>query len=130
MARNTRNDGGSTQAEGAEDVRTTAVGIMSEAQERVRAGAEKAAEVLPDAVASAQVAARESQRALREMSDQSLMIGASFSIGLSVGLFISGANRLLVFFVLAPAAAMLATLLGREQGTTGQLGGPGIGGAA
>jgi len=116
MARNSRNNGGGTEtAEAGEDIRATAVGMMSEAQERVRASAEKAAEKLPEAVATAQVAARDTQRMLGEMSDQSLMIGASFSIGLGVGLFISGWNRLLVFFVLAPAAAMLATLFNRQD---------------
>lgn len=118
MARSTRNNGGTADtSDVAQDVRASAIGMMGEAQEKVRASAEKAAEKLPEAVATAQVAARDTQRALGEMSDQSLMIGASFSIGLGVGLFISGWNRLLVFFVLAPAAAMLATLFDRQKGT-------------
>jgi uncharacterized membrane protein YdbT with pleckstrin-like domain len=118
VARSTRNNGETAgTAEVAQDVRAAAVGMMSEAQEKVRASAEKAAEKLPEAVATAQGAARDTQRALGEMSDQSLMIGASFSIGLGVGLLISGWNRLLVFFVLAPAAAMLATLFDRQKAT-------------
>lgn len=98
-----------------EDLRDSAIAMMSGAQERIKAGVGKAAEVMPEAVASAQVAARDTQRALDQMSDQGLLVGASFSLGLGVGLLVSGANRLIVFLVLAPAAAMLATLMGREK---------------
>ncbi len=48
------------------------------------------------------------------MPNQGLVVGTSFSIGLGVGLFMSGANRLLVLLALAPAAAMAATLIARE----------------
>jgi hypothetical protein len=111
MARETRHNGDSPDPE---DVRGSAIAMMAGAQERIRSGVEKAAEAMPDAMASAQVAARDTQRALDQMSDQGLLAGASFSLGLGVGLLVSGANRLLVFLVLAPAAAMLATLMGRE----------------
>jgi len=98
-----------------EDVRQSAYAMMNGAQERIRAGVEKAAEVMPDAMAGAQVAARDTQRRLDEMSEQSLLAGASFSLGLAIGLFVSGANRLLVALTLMPAAAMLTTLMGREK---------------
>jgi hypothetical protein len=111
MARQTRNNGDTPETE---DLRGSAIAMMAGAQERIRSGVEKAAEAMPDAMASAQVAARDTQRALDQMSDQGLLVGASFSLGLGVGLLVSGANRLLVFLVLAPAAAMLATLMGRE----------------
>jgi hypothetical protein len=111
MARETRHNGDSPDPE---DVRGSAIAMMAGAQERIRSGVEKAAEAMPDAMASAQVAARDTQRALDQMSDQGLLAGASFSLGLGVGLLVSGTNRLLVFLVLAPAAAMLATLMGRE----------------
>ena len=39
-------------------------------------------------------------------------------LGLGVGLFTSGANRLLVLLALAPAAAMAATLVAREEETS------------
>jgi hypothetical protein len=100
------------------------VGVMAGAQdaaERIRSSAEKAAEKaaerLPDAMAGAQVAARDTQRALDEMPNQALIIGTSFSLGLGVGLFLTGSNRLLVLAALAPAAAMAATLLSREPST-------------
>ena len=103
----------------AQESRKSAVGVVAggaqEAAEKVRLGAERAAERLPDAVAGAQVAARDTQRALDEMPNQALLLGTSFSIGLGVGLFLTGSNRLLVLAALAPAAAMAATLLGREE---------------
>jgi hypothetical protein len=109
-----------------DDARQSAFAMMTGAQERIRAGVEKAAEVMPDAVAGAHVAARESQRRLDEMSDQTLLAGASFSLGLSIGLFISGTSRLLVALTMVPAAAMLTTLMGREK----QAAGDGSGSAA
>lgn len=95
------------------------VGVMTNAQDAaqaLRSTAEKAAERLPEAVAGAQTAARDTQRALEGMPNQALIMGTSFSIGLGTGLFLSGANRLLVVLSLAPAAAMVATLLAREEG--------------
>jgi hypothetical protein len=115
MARQTRQSRQNGDSPEGEDLRGSAIAMMAGAQERIKAGVEKAAEKMPEAVASAQVAARDTQRALDQMSDQRLLVGASFSLGLGVGLLVSGANRLLVFFVLAPAAAMLATLMGRED---------------
>jgi hypothetical protein len=52
------------------------------------------------------------------MPNQGLVVGTSFSIGLGVGLFMSGANRILVLLALGPAAAMAATLVAREDEST------------
>lgn len=116
MARQNRHNGDSPEVE---DLRGSAIAMMAGAQERIRAGVDKAAEVMPEAMASAHGAARDTQRALDQMSDQGLLAGAAFSLGLGVGLLVSGGNRLLVFLVLAPAAAMLATLMGRDNGPSG-----------
>ncbi len=94
------------------------VGVLAGAQDAadmVRSTAERAAERWPEAVAGAQTAARDTQRALERVPNQGLVIGTSFSLGLGVGLFMTGANRLLVLLALAPAAAMAATLLGRDD---------------
>jgi hypothetical protein len=99
-------DGAFSTAQGAADV--------------VKTTYERAAERLPDAVDKAQVAARDTQKALERMPNQGLVIGTSFSLGLGVGLFMSGANRLLVLLALAPAAAMAATLVAREEETSTQ----------
>jgi hypothetical protein len=112
--RSTANGGASDEARGA------LVGVMSTAQdaaERVKTVAETAAERLPDAMASAQVAMTDTQRALDELPNQALVIGTSFSLGLGVGMFLTGTNRLLVLVALVPAAAMAATLVGRGSAT-------------
>lgn len=98
--------------------RKASVGVMSGAQEAaelVKSTAERAAEHWPEAVAGAQTYARDTQKRLDQMPNQGLVIGTSFSLGLGVGLFMSGANRLLVLLSLAPAAAMAATLLSRNE---------------
>jgi len=89
--------------------------MMAGAQERIKAGVGKAAEAMPDDMASAQSAARDTQRRLDSMTDDNLLAGASFSLGLAIGLFVSGSNRLLVALTLVPAAAMLSTLMNRER---------------
>ena len=95
-------------------------GVLAGAQdaaEIVRTTAERAAERWPEAVTGAQTAARDTQKALERMPNQGLVIGTSFSLGLGVGLFMTGANRMLVLLAVAPAAAMAATLLGRDEET-------------
>ena len=81
----------------------------------VKDTAEKAAARLPEVAANAQVAARDTQKALDAMPSQALIVGTSFSLGLAAGLFIGGANRLLVGLALAPAGAMAMTILGRDD---------------
>ena len=107
--------GGTTTAERNGSKRTAALPGAQEAADMIKNTAERAAERWPEAVASAQVAARDTQQALERMPNQGLVIGTSFSIGIGVGLFMSGANRLLVLLALAPAAAMAATLVAREE---------------
>jgi len=109
---------GNNKDESVEQADKAAVGVMADAQ--AAAGklinqAEKAAEQLPDAVSGAQAAARDTQRALDEMPSQALALGAAFSFGMAVGLFLTGTNRLLVLAAIAPAAAMAATLMGRQS---------------
>jgi len=93
--------------------------MMAGAQERIRTSVGKAADAMPEAMASAQSAARDTQRRLDQMSDDNLLAGASFSLGLAIGLFVSGSSRLLVALTLVPAAAMLSTLMTREREAAG-----------
>ena len=109
--------GGTTATVGNGSKRTAAIAGAQDAADLIKTTAERAAERWPEAVATAQVAARDTQQALERMPNQGLVIGTSFSIGLGVGLFMSGANRLLVLLALAPAAAMAATLLARDEGS-------------
>jgi hypothetical protein len=113
----TRSNGnGEGQAE-----RTTMSAVIAGAQDAAtvaRQSAERAAAHLPEAVASAQGAARDTQAKLDGMDDQTLIAGASFAVGLGLGLFVSGAHRLLVAAALLPAGAIGLTLLRRGESST------------
>jgi len=111
MERENRHNGDSTGT----DEHDSPFAMMAGAQERIRAGVGKAADAMPDAMASAHSAARDTQRRLDQMSEDNLLAGASFSLGLAIGLFVSGSSRLLVALTLVPAAAMLSTLMNRER---------------
>lgn len=104
-----------------ETAQSRANAVISGAQQAAdvaRQTAERAAAQLPDAVARTQVAARDTQVALEGMDGQTLMSGTTFSLGLGIGLFLSGAHRVLVVAAFLPAIAMALTLLGRQQETT------------
>ncbi len=97
-------------------------GVMNQAQDAaqatvgaVRNVAGTAADRLPAAMTTAQDVAGQTSRTLDELPDQALVIGTSFSLGLGIGLFMSGMNRLFVLLALAPAAAMAVTLVNRES---------------
>lgn len=94
---------------------TSVMSGATDAADVVRATAEAARARLPEAVAGAQVAARDTHKVLKAMPNQALIMGTSFSLGMAVGLFVSGANRLLVALALAPAAAMALTMFGRND---------------
>ena len=92
--------------------------VISSAQQAAdvaRQTAERAAARLPDAVTRTQIAARDTQRTLEGMDGPTLLAGTTFSLGLGVGLFVSGAHRLLVAAALLPAGAMALTLMGRKE---------------
>lgn len=100
-------------------------GVMSQAQdaaqatvEVVRNAAGTAADKLPAAMTTAQEVAGQTSRTLDELPDQALIVGTSFSLGLGIGLFMSGMNRVFVLLAMAPAAAMAATLFNRGSSAT------------
>jgi hypothetical protein len=90
-----------------------------DAAELARQNAQRAAERLPDAMAGAQTAVTQTQAKLNQMDNNALLIGTSFSLGLGVGLFLSGANRFLILGALAPAGAMALTMMGRQESANG-----------
>ncbi|MEP7360307.1 MAG: hypothetical protein ABI744_01880 [Chloroflexota bacterium] len=97
--------------------------VMSTAHDAAdiaRQTAAQAAARLPDAVAATQVYARDTQKQLNGLDDQTLIAGTTFSLGLGIGLFLSGAHRLLVTAALVPAGALAMTLLGRERSASGK----------
>jgi hypothetical protein len=111
-------DATANDATGNTEEQSRLAAVMSGAQDAAdvaRQTAERAAARLPDAVATARVTAHDTQVVLDEMDDQALVAGTTFSLGLGIGLFVSGAHRLLVVAALIPAIAMALTLIGRQQ---------------
>lgn len=68
-----------------------------------RDGASQLASHLPDAIARARVGAHGTETKLQAMSDPTLRLLASASIGLAAGLYIAGARRLVTMAALASA---------------------------
>lgn len=96
-------------------------GTAQGAATRVRSAAGTVADRLPAAMDTAQGAVNQTASRLDELPNQALVVGTSFSIGLGVGMFLTGTNRLLVLLAMVPAAAMAATLVGREGGVEGAM---------
>ena len=104
---------------GSRGMSTAVMSATQDAADMARTTAQRAAEKLPDAMAGAQSAMTQTQARLTEMDNDALLVGTSFSLGLAVGLFLSGANRFLILGALAPAGAMALTMFGRQQETSG-----------
>ena len=62
----------------------------------------------------------DAMRAIEQGSDNSLMAGATLSLGLSIGLLIGGAPRLLIVMALTPAAAIGLQIVDRQKTRTGR----------
>jgi phage-related tail protein len=106
--------GRSTGGNGQDQGRGAVIAGAQDAASRVKTAAADVAERVPGAASSAQAAVNETARTLDDLPDQTLMLGAAFSLGLGVGMFLTGTNRLVVLLAMVPAAAMAATLLNRE----------------
>lgn len=78
-------------ANGAERLASTVADVSAQAGERLTAVAGSAGEVVRDA-----------ERGLRRSSDQTLGIVGGVALGLTAGLLLSGAHRLLVILSLLP----------------------------
>jgi len=72
---------------------------------------------LPDAASEASVQLGKAGDRIQRESDEVLTVGTSLSLGLALGLLLGGANRILVFLALMPAAAMGYTLFDRHNGS-------------
>jgi len=114
--------------DGSRNVSTAVMSATQDAAEMARSTAQRAAERLPDAMAGAQTAVTQTQARLNEMDNDALLVGTSFSLGLGVGLYLSGANRFLILAALAPAGAMALTMFGRQQAEGAAAGTTSIGG--
>lgn len=104
----TTNGSSSTPAESAREV-------AGDVATSVRGAAETVASHLPEAAATTRAAVDEAARRIETGSDEMLTAGATFSLGLAIGMLVGGTNRLLVAVALIPAAAMGMTLLDRNS---------------
>jgi hypothetical protein len=104
------------------DVAATAKDVASTVADRASAvadAASAAAARLPDAANATGVQLGRANERIQRESDEVLAVGATLSLGLALGLLLGGANRILVFLALVPAAAMGYTLFDRHNGSRG-----------
>ncbi len=70
---------------------------------------------LPAAAAQTRAAVDEATRQMQSTSDVVLTLGATFAFGVTLGLFLSGTNRVAVAVALVPAVAMAMTVVDRRS---------------
>lgn len=88
--------------------------VATDVAQGVRDAAETVAARLPEAAATTRAVVDQAARRIESGSDEMLNAGATLSLGFALGLFIGGANRILVVLALIPAVAMSLTLLDRN----------------
>ncbi len=91
-------------------------GAMVGVMENARGMAQNVANQLPTAADSARQVVDQASRQMQSSSDEMLMIGSALGFGITLGMFVSGANRLAITLALVPTVAMAATLLDRRSG--------------
>ena len=97
------------------DVAAAAKDVASTVADRASAAAAR----LPDAANATGVQLGRANERIQTESDEVLTVGTALSLGLALGLLLGGANRILVFLALMPAAAMGYTLFDRHNGSRG-----------
>jgi len=93
--------------------------LLDDAAQRAGEAIDRASAQMPAVMDTASSALNESARRLEESPDEMLTIGAALSTGIALGLYIGGANRILVTLAMIPAIAMGFTLLGRSSRAEG-----------
>jgi hypothetical protein len=104
------------------DVSATARDVASSVADRASAVADRASAAaarLPDAANATGVQLGRANDRIQQESDEVLTVGTTLSLGFALGLLLGGANRILVFLALLPAAAMGYTLFDRHNGSRG-----------
>jgi hypothetical protein len=89
--------------------------LLDDAAQRAGEAIDRASAQMPAVMGTASSALNESARRLEESPDDVLRIGTALSTGIALGLYIGGANRILVTLAMIPAVAMGFTLLGRSS---------------
>lgn len=110
----TRHDHDAAATEGRDrmaDASEAARGVVDSA----RGTASDIVNQLPNAAAQTKAAVDEATRQMQSSSDVVLTLGSTFAFGVTLGLFLSGTNRLAVALALVPAVAMAMTVVDRRS---------------
>jgi hypothetical protein len=114
---------GEHSSDGSDGMRTLAADAgerVSDAVGALRATADQVGERIPVVVETVRGGALESARTIEAMPESSQRLLAAFSLGLGLGLSITGAPRLVVAATLAPAMFVAAMIIGRDGSTVGR----------
>ena len=90
---------------------------VSDAVGALRATADQVGDRIPVVVETVRGGALEGARTIEAMPESSQRLLAAFSLGLGLGLSITGAPRLVVAATLAPAMFVAAMIIGRDGST-------------
>ena len=88
---------------------------VADAVGALRATADQVGERIPVVAETVRDGALESARTIQAMPENSQRLLAAFSLGLGLGLSISGAPRLIVAATLAPAILVVGMIIGRDR---------------
>jgi len=95
-----------------DDLATTVKEIAADVADRTTSAAQR----LPEAASATGAQIERASQAMQRESDEVLAVGTSLALGLSLGLLLGGASRLLVLLALIPASMMGYTLFDRHNG--------------
>jgi hypothetical protein len=87
---------------------------LAETVDTVRRQAETVGDRVPEVIEAVRTDVMDRTRTLQSWPEARQRTVAAFSLGLGIGLAVTGAPRLLVLGSLAPALIVAATLLGRD----------------
>jgi hypothetical protein len=110
----------STATKELDALETQGNGIMQTARDVADTVAGVAGEVgarFPEAAAGTSKALGDAGRLIQTGSDDTLKLAGAMSVGFALGLFVGGANRLLVIAALVPTGLIATTLAERMQAT-------------
>lgn len=100
------------------DLASTAAGIGEATISGLRTGVEAASARLPGLVEAGAAGSADAFQSLRALPDDRLMLVATFSVGLAVGLWLAGAPRLVTLAAFSPAIVMGLASISRSGSRT------------
>ena len=104
------------KAADAEEAVTDARDALAGTVDSVKRQAETIGDRVPEVLEAVRTDMLDRTRTLQAWPESRQRTVAAFSLGLGIGLAVTGAPRLLVLGSLAPALVVAATLLGRDDG--------------